>query len=85
LDTFSNSTSRPSHSIDVHNAEVNCLSFNPSYSEVFLATGSTDKIIALARRPWLTPVILATQEAEIRKLAVQSEPWQIVHNVLSQK
>jgi hypothetical protein len=24
---------------------------------------------------WLTPVILTTQEAEIRKIAVQSQPW----------
>jgi hypothetical protein len=24
---------------------------------------------------WLTPIILATQEAEIRRIAVQSQPW----------
>jgi hypothetical protein len=34
---------------------------------------------------WLTPVILATQEAGIRKTAVQSQPRQIVHETLSQK
>jgi hypothetical protein len=28
-----------------------------------------------ARHPWLTPIILATQEAEIRKMVVQSQPW----------
>jgi hypothetical protein len=39
----------------------------------------------LARCQWLTPVILATQEAEIRRIAVQSQPWQIVHKTLSQK
>jgi hypothetical protein len=31
------------------------------------------------------PVILATQEAEIRKITVQSQPKQIVHETLSQK
>jgi hypothetical protein len=33
----------------------------------------------------LTPVILATQEAEIRRIKVQSQPGQIVHKTLSQK
>jgi hypothetical protein len=28
---------------------------------------------------WLTAVILATQEAEIRKIAAQSQPRKIVH------
>jgi hypothetical protein len=27
------------------------------------------------RCQWLTPVILATQETEIRKIAVRSQPW----------
>jgi hypothetical protein len=31
------------------------------------------------------PVILATQEAEIRRVAVQSQSGQIVHKTLSQK
>jgi hypothetical protein len=30
-------------------------------------------------------VILATQEAEIRRITVQSQPGQIVHETLSQK
>uniref|UniRef100_A0A2K6AUP0 Histone-binding protein RBBP4-like N-terminal domain-containing protein n=1 Tax=Macaca nemestrina TaxID=9545 RepID=A0A2K6AUP0_MACNE len=45
-DTHSNNTSKPSHSVDAHTAEVNCLSFNP-YSEFILATGSADKTAAL--------------------------------------
>jgi hypothetical protein len=34
---------------------------------------------------WLTPVVLATQEAEIRKTAVQSQPGQFVQETSSQK
>lgn len=41
-----NNTSKPSHTVDAHTAEVNCLSFNP-YSEFILATGSADKTVAL--------------------------------------
>jgi hypothetical protein len=33
---------------------------------------------AEARRWWLTPVILATQEGEIRRIKVQSHPRQVV-------
>uniref|UniRef100_A0A2K5N2Z5 Histone-binding protein RBBP4-like N-terminal domain-containing protein n=1 Tax=Cercocebus atys TaxID=9531 RepID=A0A2K5N2Z5_CERAT len=44
-DTRSNTTSKPSHSVDAHTAEVNCLSFNP-YSEFILATGSADKTVS---------------------------------------
>jgi hypothetical protein len=36
-------------------------------------------------RQWLTPIILATQEAEIRRIVVQSQQGQIVHKILSQK
>ncbi|KAF6024783.1 Caf1 [Bugula neritina] len=45
-DTRSNNSSKASHSVDAHNAEVNCLSFNP-YSEYILATGSADRTVAL--------------------------------------
>ena len=45
-DTRSNNTNGPSHTVDAHTAEVNCLSFNP-YSEFILATGSADKTVAL--------------------------------------
>jgi hypothetical protein len=31
------------------------------------------------------PVILATQEAEIRKIVVESQPGQIVHKILPEK
>jgi hypothetical protein len=33
----------------------------------------------------VTSIILATQEAEIRRIVVQSQPWQIVLETLSQK
>jgi hypothetical protein len=37
------------------------------------------------RCQWLTPVILATQEAEIRKISVLSQPRPIIRVTLSQK
>jgi hypothetical protein len=36
-----------------------------------------------AGRWWLTPVILPTQEAEIKTITIQSHPRQIVHKTLS--
>jgi hypothetical protein len=38
-----------------------------------------------ARHWWLTPVILATQKAEMRRIVVQSQPGQIVHKTLRKK
>jgi hypothetical protein len=38
-----------------------------------------------AGHQWLMPIILATQEAEIRRIEVRSQPGQIVHKTLSQK
>jgi hypothetical protein len=42
-------------------------------------------ICILTRCWWLTPVILATQEAEIRRIAVWSQPRQIVCETMSWK
>jgi hypothetical protein len=39
----------------------------------------------LSRCQCLTPVIPATQEAEIRRIVVRSQPRKIVHKTLSQK
>jgi hypothetical protein len=41
------------------------------------------KVVSQSRCWWLTSVILATQEAEIRRITVQSQPGQIVHKMLS--
>jgi hypothetical protein len=39
----------------------------------------------LAGHQWLMPIILATQEAKIRRIVVQSQLKQIVHKTLSRK
>jgi hypothetical protein len=39
-------------------------------------------IKVLVGHQWFTPVILATQEAEIRRIMVPSQPRQIVHKTL---
>jgi hypothetical protein len=39
----------------------------------------------LAGHWWLTLVILATQQAEIRRIMVRSQPRQIIRETLSQK
>jgi hypothetical protein len=38
-----------------------------------------------ADHQWLMPVIPATQEAEIKRITVRSQPGKIVHETLSQK
>jgi hypothetical protein len=38
-----------------------------------------------AKHRWFMPVILITQEAEIRRILVRRQPGQIVHQTLSQK
>jgi hypothetical protein len=40
---------------------------------------------SFARHWWLTPIILTTQEAEIRRILVQSQPGQRVPETLSRK
>jgi hypothetical protein len=37
------------------------------------------------RHWWFTPVILAIQEAEIRRIMVQRQPGQMAHKILPQK
>ena len=73
-DTRSSVTNRPSHTVDAHTAEVNCLSFNP-YSEFILATGSADKTVAL----WdLRNLKLKLHSFESHK----DEIFQVINNAL---
>jgi hypothetical protein len=41
--------------------------------------------VAKARHRWLRPIIVATQEAETRRIEFQSQPRQMVHETLSRK
>jgi hypothetical protein len=43
------------------------------------------KKLTIAGHLWLTSIILATQEAEIRRVVVRSQPKQIVQETLSRK
>jgi hypothetical protein len=47
--------------------------------------GQRIKRAGVARHWWLTPVILAMQEAEIRKIVVQSQPRETILETLVQK
>jgi hypothetical protein len=55
------------------------------YLSPLTACGVFLKTTVTAERWWLTPVILATQEAEIRRITVQSQTRQRVHETLSRK
>jgi hypothetical protein len=41
--------------------------------------------VTASQAQWLTPRILVTQEAEIRRISVQSLPRKIVREILSRK
>ncbi|KAJ7544739.1 hypothetical protein O6H91_09G091100 [Diphasiastrum complanatum] len=45
-DTRTSTAEKPLHAIEAHQAEVNCLAFNP-FNEWVLGTGSADKTVAL--------------------------------------
>jgi hypothetical protein len=51
----------------------------------WIKQGPVSKIYTIARCYCLTPVILATQKAEIRRITALSQPWQIVQETLSWK
>jgi hypothetical protein len=61
---------------------MNYFSFCLSWKFLFLLELGR---IVLAGYWWLTPIILATKAAEIRRIMVQNQPGQIVHETLSQK
>jgi hypothetical protein len=43
------------------------------------------KVWCIARYWWLTPVILAIWEAEIWRIAIGGQRWQMVHGIPSPK
>jgi hypothetical protein len=57
----------------------------PATQEAEIKAKGQLKIAKRARHWWVMPVILATQEADIRRILVQSQPRQIVLETLSQK
>jgi hypothetical protein len=54
-------------------------------SLLFLGSHQLSKVEMSSECQWLTSIILATQEAEIRRIEVQSQTRQIVHETLPRK
>jgi hypothetical protein len=52
---------------------------------IYVHNTRTPKYRKQAQVQWLIPVILATQEPEIRRISVPGKPKQIVHKTLSGK
>jgi hypothetical protein len=67
-----------------HRPTWNCHNESLVYNEYILIKKLMGKKW-IARCWWLTPVILATQEVEIRRIVVRSQPGQIVHKTPSRK
>jgi hypothetical protein len=55
------------------------MDLNPFVNDLSFANHAL-RIFKIAGRQWLTPAILATQEAEIRRIMVRSQPRQISKN-----
>jgi metal-dependent hydrolase (beta-lactamase superfamily II) len=68
-----------------HHTQIIVLCISHAQSDHAISLDSYNKETQQARHWWLTPIILATQEAEIRKIAVQSQPRPKKKKNLSQK
>jgi hypothetical protein len=55
------------------------------HSKLDFQAGAVAEVVEHLGCQWLMPVILAIQEAEIRRIIVRSQPGQIVCETLSQK
>jgi hypothetical protein len=51
----------------------------------FLKNKKQNKHKKINGHRWLTPVILPTQEAEIRRVEVRGQPGQIIHETVFEK